>query len=155
MTQSVLVLGATGMLGHVVAERFAERFDVHAGVRDADRASRLGIAGELTRTAAAARLHDGFGYPFDVAACRAGARTVLRTLDDHLAEAHSAGRRWLAGGDAPTIADVACFPYAALAPEGGIALDEFPALRRWLDDFRMQPRFVGMAGIMAPALSSH
>jgi glutathione S-transferase len=115
----------------------------------------LGTADEITRTASAARLHDGFGYPFDVEACRAGARAVFRTLDDHLAEMHGQGRRWLAAGDAPTIADIACFPYAALAPEGGIALDEFPALRRWIVDFRTQPRFVGMAGIMAPALSGH
>ncbi len=41
----VLVLGATGMLGHVVAERFAGRFDLHVGVRAAERAQRLGIAG--------------------------------------------------------------------------------------------------------------
>jgi dTDP-4-dehydrorhamnose reductase len=41
-----LVLGATGMLGHVVAQRLAERFDLHVGVRDQDRARRLGIAGE-------------------------------------------------------------------------------------------------------------
>jgi dTDP-4-dehydrorhamnose reductase len=41
-----LVLGATGMLGHVVAERFAAQFDVHTGVRDPDRAQRLGLAGE-------------------------------------------------------------------------------------------------------------
>jgi glutathione S-transferase len=115
----------------------------------------LGTAEEITRTASAARLHDGFGYPYDVAACRAGARAVFRTLDDHLAELHSLGQHWLAGSAAPTIADIACFPYAALAPEGGIVLDEFPALRRWIDDFRSQPRFVGMAGIMAPQLSPH
>jgi glutathione S-transferase len=113
----------------------------------------LGVAGEITRTASAARLHDAFGYPFDVAACREGARAVFRTLDDRLAEGHSQGRRWLAATPAPTIADIACFPYAALAPEGGIALDEFPAVRRWIDDFRTQPGFIGMAGIMAPGLS--
>jgi dTDP-4-dehydrorhamnose reductase len=43
----VLVLGATGMLGHVVAEHLAGRFEVLAGVRDAERAERLGITGEL------------------------------------------------------------------------------------------------------------
>jgi dTDP-4-dehydrorhamnose reductase len=42
----VLVLGATGMLGHVVADRFSRRFEVHAGVRDVGRARRLGVAGE-------------------------------------------------------------------------------------------------------------
>ena len=47
MTERVLVLGATGMLGHVVARRFAERFDVHAGVRDPGRAAALGVMGEL------------------------------------------------------------------------------------------------------------
>jgi dTDP-4-dehydrorhamnose reductase len=46
VSDRVLVLGATGMLGHVVARRFAGRFDVHAGVRDPDRARRLGVAGE-------------------------------------------------------------------------------------------------------------
>lgn len=43
----VLVLGATGMLGHVVAGRLAARFDVHAGVRDPAGARALGIPGEL------------------------------------------------------------------------------------------------------------
>ncbi len=43
----VLVLGATGMLGHVVAERFADHFELHSGVRDAERARGLGVAGEL------------------------------------------------------------------------------------------------------------
>ena len=43
----VLVLGATGMLGHVVAEQLADRFEMHSGVRDAARAERLGVAGQL------------------------------------------------------------------------------------------------------------
>jgi len=42
----VLVLGATGMLGHVLVERFAPRFEVHLGVRDVERARRHGVAGE-------------------------------------------------------------------------------------------------------------
>jgi dTDP-4-dehydrorhamnose reductase len=42
----VLVLGATGMLGHVVAERFAPSFELHVGVRDAERARRHGVPGE-------------------------------------------------------------------------------------------------------------
>lgn len=109
----------------------------------------LATADEITRTASAARLHDALGYPFDIEACRSGARAVFRVLDDHLAERASAGFAWLVGGQ-PTIADLACFPYAALAGEGGIALDEFPALRRWIWDFRHLPGFVGMSGIFAP-----
>ena len=39
---------------------------------------------------------------------------ALRVIDDHLSERASLGRQWLAGGR-PTLADLACFPYAALA----------------------------------------
>ncbi len=40
----VLVLGATGMLGHVICDELASAFEVHGGVRDAARAQRLGLA---------------------------------------------------------------------------------------------------------------
>jgi dTDP-4-dehydrorhamnose reductase len=40
-----LVLGATGMLGHVVARRFSERFELHTGVRNPCRAEAFGIPG--------------------------------------------------------------------------------------------------------------
>ena len=109
----------------------------------------LSMADEITRTASAARLHDALGYSqFDIQACRNGARAAFRVMDDHLAQRQALGFTWLAGNSI-TIADIACFPYTALAGEGGIPLDEFPALRQWLWSFRSQPRFMGMAGIMA------
>jgi glutathione S-transferase len=108
----------------------------------------LATAEEITRTASAARLHDALGYQhLDIDACRAGARAVFRVLDDHLAEQASTGLRWLASAPGPTIADLACFPYVALAGEGGISLDEFPALRNWVWNFRHLPGFIGMSGI--------
>ncbi|NVM91214.1 glutathione S-transferase [Variovorax sp. SG517] len=108
----------------------------------------LATADELTRTASAARLHDALGYHhLDIDACRTGARAVFRVLDDHLAERATEGLRWLASAPEPTIADLACFPYVALAGEGGISLDEFPALRNWVWDFRHLPGFIGMSGI--------
>ena len=107
----------------------------------------LGVAGDITRTASAARLHDALGYPFDVDVCRAEARGVFRMLDDHLASRQMLGSQWLVGSHA-TIADIACFPYVALSTEGGIPLDEFPAIRQWLWAFRSQKGFIGMAGIM-------
>lgn len=106
----------------------------------------LATADDITRTASAARLHDVLGYDFDVEACRRGARANFRLMDDHLAERSSNNRSWLVGLH-PTIADLACFPYVALASEGGISLDEFPALRRWVWDIRHLPGFVGMSGI--------
>ncbi|TWD89133.1 glutathione S-transferase [Variovorax beijingensis] len=106
-------------------------------------------ADELTRTASAARLHDAFGYEnIDFEACRRGAHAAFRLLDDHLAERASEGQQWLAGPH-PTVADLACFPYAALAGEGGILLDEYPALRHWIWSFRHLPGFIGMSGIFA------
>ncbi len=106
----------------------------------------------LTQTASAARLHEGFGYEhIDLEASRRGARAQFCLLDDHLAERHLGGMRWLAA-EHVTIADLACFPYVALAPEGGLPLDEYPALRQWLWDFRHQPDFVGMPGILSPKL---
>jgi len=109
----------------------------------------LATADEITGTASAARLHDAFGYSLDVHAARRGAHALFRLMDDHLAERASAGGKWLAGSHA-TIADLACFPYVALAPEGGIVLDAYPALRRWVRDVRHLPGFIGMPGIFVP-----
>lgn len=111
----------------------------------------LATADALTRTVSAARLHLAFGYPADLPACQAGGRAVLRLLDDQLAENQCAGREWLAA-DHPTVADIACFPYAALAGEAGIDLLEFPALQRWIWSLRHVPGFIAMPGILDPAL---
>lgn len=113
----------------------------------------LGVAEDITRTASAARLHDALGYShIDVAACRDGARSVFRVLDNHLAERQMLGAQWLVG-DTPTIADIACFPYVALSAEGGISLTEFPAIRQWAWAFRSRKGFIGMAGIMPMELT--
>lgn len=106
----------------------------------------LGIAEDITRSASAARLHDAFGYPFDIAACRQAAHALFARIDDSLADGEIEGRPWLAGA-APTVADIACFPYIALAPEGGIALSRYPALRRWIARVKQLDGFVGMPGI--------
>ncbi len=106
------------------------------------------IADEITRSASAARLHDSFGYPFDITRCRADAHRIFAAMDDALADGEIEGRHWLASS-APTLADIACFPYVALAPEGGISLDDYPALRRWTRRVRGLPGFVGMSGVFA------
>ena len=55
-------------------------------------------------------------------------------------------------GERPTIADIACFPYAALASEAGIDLLAYPALHRWIDALRHWPGFIAMPGILHPSL---
>lgn len=106
----------------------------------------LTVAEDITRTASAARLHDGFGYDFDAPACRAAAHKLFAHVDATLADAEAEGRQWLVG-DRATLADIACFPYIALAPEGGVDLARYPALRRWIGRIKRLPGFVGMPGI--------
>lgn len=54
------------------------------------------------------------------------AQVALRALASRLASCD-----WLAL-DRPTIADVACYSYTVFAPEGGVSLKPFPAVRAWL-----------------------
>lgn len=84
-------------------------------------------------------------FPHDVLAeARLRGDKSLAILDDHLAR-----HAWLAL-DGPTIADIAVFPYVALAPMGGIALEPWPHVTAWLARFRALPRFVPIAGLDEP-----
>lgn len=106
----------------------------------------LGFADLLTRTASAARLHDMLGFKLDVEAARAGARRAFRILDDHLTERELAGNKWLVG-EHPTIADIACFPYVALAQDGGLPLHDYAAIRHWIMHIKKLDNFITMPGI--------
>ena len=110
----------------------------------------LALAEDITRSASAARLHLAFGYPADRPACHCKAHAAFRLLDDQLAENQHREQPWLVGAR-PTIADIACFPYTALAGEAGIDLIAYPALRRWIDDVRHWPGFITMPGILHPS----
>ncbi len=50
-------------------------------------------------------------------------------------------RDWLAG-DAMTVADIALYAYTHVAAEGGFSLEEYPALRAWLDRVAAEPGHV-------------
>lgn len=106
----------------------------------------LAFAGRLTDTAGAARLHDMIGRDLDVDAARKAAHKALRELEAHLTEQGFRGQTFIAG-ITPTIADIACFPYAALSPDGGIEHDDYPALRKWMVAVRRLPGFIEMPGI--------
>lgn len=108
----------------------------------------LAFSGRLTDTAGQARLHDMLGRVLDVEAARAGAHKAFRELEAYLTEREFEGFIFLVG-DHPTIADIACFPYVALSPDGGIDHDDYPALRRWMIAVRRLPGFIEMPGIHA------
>lgn len=68
-----------------------------------------------------------FKRPWNLQETQAAGRLALSVLEERLAM-----HPWLAL-DRLTLADIACYPYAALAPEGGIALDAYPAVQAWVD----------------------
>ncbi|WP_455383940.1 glutathione S-transferase family protein [Acidihalobacter prosperus] len=80
--------------------------------------------------------------PFDLESCQAMGRDALELLERQLST-----QDWLAGGEAPSIADIACYTYVALAPEAGIALEPYPAVCGWLQRIQALPGYVGMPGI--------
>jgi len=46
--------------------------------------------------------------------------------------------QWLALGR-PTLADVACYPYVSVAPEGGFRLEDYPGVAAWVKRFEALP----------------
>lgn len=106
----------------------------------------LAFAQRLTESAGAARLHDMLHGPGDIDALRAAATLALRELEAALWLRRREGAAFLAGAT-PTIADIACFPHVALAPDGGLALDAYPSVRLWMRAIRSLPGFIEMPGI--------
>ncbi len=106
----------------------------------------LAFSARLAASLGMARLHDMLLYPGDIDALRRAGIDALRELESHLTEARFHGHTFLTG-DTPTIADIACFPNVALAPDGGVSLDDYPSIRLWSRAIRALPGFIEMPGI--------
>ena len=76
-----------------------------------------------------------FSRPGDEAFHRTIGERCLALLDGHLEN-----RDWLVGGG-PTIADLACYPYAKLAPDGHFEPDAHAHLRAWMDRIEALPGY--------------
>lgn len=74
--------------------------------------------------------------PGNLEECQAYGRVALRVMEDRLE-----GHAWLALGHM-TIADIACFPYVAMAPDANIPLDEYAGLRAWVERIQALPGYV-------------
>jgi len=96
---------------------------------------------ELWNGPALARANLLFGRDIDLARAQAAANISLAVMDQHL-EAND----WLALGR-PTIADIACYPYSALAEEGEMSLVPFAALAAWFERIKALEGYVSMAGL--------
>jgi glutathione S-transferase len=95
-------------------------------------------AGEVMHGPAVARMIALFDFPDDPARAARIAARVLTFMDGHLAD-----RAFLAA-DHVTIADLACYSYVAHAPDGGVDLEPYPAVRAWLARIEAQPWFQPM-----------
>lgn len=96
---------------------------------------------EIARGPNDARLHDKFGFALDIDKAREKAARILGILEAHLSK-----NDWLAL-DRATIADIACMPYVALGHEGGVPLDDYPAIRAWIGRIEALPGFIVMPGL--------
>ncbi|MCJ2049754.1 glutathione S-transferase family protein [Methylobacterium sp. J-070] len=101
-------------------------------------------AGEVRAGPAHARLMVVFGAAGDRSAVHATAARILAFMDAHLAD-----RPYLAA-DRPTLADIACYSYVAHAPEGGVPLEPYPAVRAWIARVQALPGFTPMPAPPSP-----
>lgn len=88
------------------------------------------------------RVIEKFGFPLNKEQALANCERVLPLLEQHLSE-----REWLAL-ERPTIADCAVFPPLALIGEGGVSLEQCPAIQAWIKRVQALPGYIGMPGII-------
>jgi len=69
-------------------------------------------------------------------------RQILTFVDTHLAD-----REWLELNRI-TIADIACFPYIALAHEGQISLQPYANIMAWIERIKALPNYISMPGLV-------
>jgi glutathione S-transferase len=100
-------------------------------------------AGEVRQGPENARLYHLFGAGTQINIDRATQKSefILTQLAQHLQQ-----HDWLAL-DRPTIADVAVFPYIALARDGKINLEAYPLVLQWIDRVKQLPGYIPMNGI--------
>lgn len=99
-------------------------------------------AGEVRQGVENARLYHLFGVTnINIDRAYQKAEYILTQLDRHLST-----RTWLEF-EHPTIADVAVYPYVALARDGKIDLAPYTNVLNWCDRVKQLPGYIPMAGL--------
>lgn len=99
-------------------------------------------ASEIRQGIATARLFYLFNNKgIDIEVVTEKSAIILQQLEEHLTD-----REWLELGH-PTVADIAVFPYVALAADGKIRLEPYPQILAWCDRLKQLPGFISMPGI--------
>lgn len=95
-------------------------------------------AGEIASGPCAARLVKVFGADLDYEKAKQTAISLFNVMEP------ICNTRAFLTGDKITAADVAGYSYISHAPEGGVSLAPYPAIRGWLKRIEEYPGFVGM-----------
>ncbi len=106
----------------------------------------LSFSHRLTDSLGQARLIEMLHRSGDLQAAQAAGIAALRELEAALFERRLDGQTFLAGNK-PTIADISCSPYVALAPDGSVSLNPYPSIRLWMRAIRALDGFIEMPGI--------
>ena len=94
-------------------------------------------ANEIQHGPTQARVIQLFKRPGDLGAAQAKARQALELLDGELSR-----QPWLAHTAGPSIADIAVYPYVALATEGGLDTSASPHVQAWQERIRALPGYL-------------
>ena len=84
-----------------------------------------------------------FGRQEDETKGRALTEKVFEILEARLTQ-----QDWLVG-DRPTVADVACYPYLALAPDGKFDTSPYPGVLAWFTRIQALPGYVPLPQVIA------
>lgn len=99
-------------------------------------------AGEVRQGPENARLYHLFGAKaINIERAHQKSTDILVQLEKRL-DAHT----WLEF-ERPTIADIAVFPYVALARDGKVDLTPYPNVLSWIERVKQLPGFIPMSGI--------
>lgn len=100
-------------------------------------------ANEITHGPALLRAHHLFGREVNQTTALATTQKVLRIINAHLKD-----QTWLVGS-AISIADIAIYPYIALAHQGKIDISSFANITTWCARIEALPNYTAMPGIHA------
>ncbi len=98
-------------------------------------------ANEITHGPALLRAHYKFARQIDFKQTHSVTEKVLSILEQHLGF-----NNWLVANK-PSIADIAIYPYLALAHEGHVDLKPYQHILEWMARFESLPNFITMPGI--------
>ena len=142
----VLLTESSAMLVYLASKSAPEWLGHGTAAQTAAIQQWLSFSHRLTTSLGNARLIEMLLRPGDLKAAQVAGIAALRELEAALVEQRLKGMTYLTSNQ-PTIADIACFPYVALAPDGSVSLDPYPSIRLWMRSLRALDGFIEMPGI--------